>query len=91
MSEFHCSCPLYQICDVSNFRFIVRETSSQPPRSYHDIKHLLANSKLPPGALSLAQKAFALLAEAESAVHGVEVDQVHFHEVQNLSRFFLSE
>jgi len=36
---------------------------------------------LAPGTREMALRAFTLLAQGESSVHGVPVDQVHFHEV----------
>lgn len=57
-------------------------TREQPPRNYAAIQALLDRAiALPDGARTLAARAFAILAEAEAAVHGTRVDDVHFHEV----------
>ena len=48
---------------------------------YRDIRTLLATSDLAPGVRARALDIFARLAAAESAVHGVPVDDVSFHEV----------
>ena len=50
-------------------------------RSYAQVREVLASLDLTPRARSLAEKAFLLLAQAESKAHGVPVDEVHFHEV----------
>jgi len=52
-----------------------------PLRGLAEVSGVLRRAQLPPRALELALKAFQLLAEAEAAVHGVSVDEVHFHEV----------
>ncbi|CAI7879958.1 unnamed protein product, partial [Closterium sp. NIES-54] len=61
--------------------FSVDDGANQPYRDYAAIRHLLANSSLPRGARAIASRAFRLLAEAEACVHGMAVDDVHFHEV----------
>ena len=50
-------------------------------RPFRVIRDLLRRAALPPRARELALKAFTLLAEAESRVHGVAPDEVEFHEV----------
>jgi len=52
-----------------------------PHRPYRDIRELLERASLPERARARAQAAFRLLAEAEGAAHGVDPDDVHFHEV----------
>ena len=50
-------------------------------RHYADISRMIEKSSLPAGVAGKAQHIFLRLAEAEAKVHGVEIDQVHFHEV----------
>ncbi len=50
---------------------------------YADIRRLLQGSGLAPATRDRALAIFALLAEAESTVHGNPVDEVTFHEVGN--------
>jgi len=50
-------------------------------RTYSSIRALLAETKLPPDALELAQRIFRRLAEAEARVHRKEIDLVTFHEI----------
>jgi hypothetical protein len=57
-------------------------TDVQPSRDYAAIRAMLdAATGLPAGARTLAQSAFALLADAEAQIHGTSVQEVHFHEV----------
>jgi len=51
------------------------------PRTFRDIRALIAESGLGERVKRRATAIFRLLAEAEAAVHGVKPDDVHFHEV----------
>jgi uncharacterized protein (TIGR00299 family) protein len=53
----------------------------QHGRPWREILALLDGSALPAAVKDRALQLFTRLAEAEAAVHGVPVDQVHFHEV----------
>jgi uncharacterized protein (TIGR00299 family) protein len=61
----------------------VRVEESHHHRGWHRIRDLLlgAGPALGDGARARALAAFERLARAEAAVHGVGVDEVHFHEV----------
>ena len=50
-------------------------------RHYRDIIDIIAKSGLPESVKQMAIAAFDVVAEAEADVHGVPVDDVHFHEV----------
>jgi pyridinium-3,5-bisthiocarboxylic acid mononucleotide nickel chelatase len=50
-------------------------------RSYADVVSLLARSDLTDSVKGKVRRAFEVLARAESKVHGVPLEQVHFHEV----------
>lgn len=50
-------------------------------RTLHDIAEILGSSSLADTIREKSLGVFTRLAEAEAAVHGVEVDEVHFHEV----------
>lgn len=52
-----------------------------PSRRWSEIRAQLANSALAPPVITHAIGIFSLLADAESRVHGVSVDQIGFHEV----------
>jgi hypothetical protein len=64
-------------------RFFVRELDPHrnPHRSHREIKAYLQRAALAPAVRERALHIFALLAEAEAAVHGGEPDAVSFHEV----------
>ncbi|HEX7598058.1 MAG TPA: LarC family nickel insertion protein, partial [Polyangia bacterium] len=50
-------------------------------RPYSEIRQLIDDSGLSPAVKTCSQAIFRRLAEAEAQVHGVPVDEVHFHEV----------
>lgn len=50
-------------------------------RHLADIMEIINSSGLPEDVRSLSGRVFRRLAEAESRVHGVPVEEVHFHEV----------
>lgn len=56
------------------------------PHEHHhgsmgDISHILSHAKLPPQVRESVLAVYDLIAQAESAVHGVPMEQIHFHEV----------
>lgn len=61
---------LYMACDLSPVT-----------RNYKDIVSLLESADLHARVRERSLDAFRVLAEAEARVHGVPVDEVHFHEV----------
>ena len=66
---------------VSGARLRVRVKADQPSRDWAQIRALLVSSRLPDHARSMALAVFERLARAEAQIHGVPIDQVHFHEV----------
>jgi pyridinium-3,5-bisthiocarboxylic acid mononucleotide nickel chelatase len=51
-------------------------------RTWAQIRELITHASiLPEDACALALETFRLLAEAEGKIHGIPVDEVHFHEV----------
>jgi len=53
----------------------------QPHRGLHDLASIVLNADLSPSIQQRSIAALQLLAEAESQVHSVPVDRIHFHEV----------
>jgi uncharacterized protein (TIGR00299 family) protein len=64
----------------SRFTVILTE-QNQPTRRLSDITALLQASTLPARVRETAIAIFHRLAEAEAAVHGSDIEEVHFHEV----------
>ena len=65
-------------------RFVVAEDGGvpQPMRDYAEIKNMLATCVgMREGVRARALRCFAVLAEGEAEVHGMDVEEVHFHEV----------
>lgn len=59
----------------------VATTEAHHHRCLSKILEIIAGAGLPPRAAARASEVFQCLAEAEAHVHGVPVEQVHFHEV----------
>jgi len=66
---------------ITGTRALVSCSRPQPHRTWSAIDRMLAESPLDPGAVALARGIFRRLGEAEARVHGVPLEQVHFHEV----------
>jgi uncharacterized protein (TIGR00299 family) protein len=65
-------------------RFAIRAPSAgpvHPSGHWHEIRARLTAADLAPRVRARAIAIFSLLAEAEAAVHGIAVDEVHFHEL----------
>lgn len=52
-----------------------------PERRFSDIERIIASSELPESVKEQSINVFRLLAQVEAKVHGISVDEVHFHEV----------
>ncbi|MDT0213872.1 nickel pincer cofactor biosynthesis protein LarC [Rothia sp. ARF10] len=55
--------------------------ADQPHRQWSDIRERIVRAAIPEPVRDSAIRVFTALAEAEAAVHGNAVDEVHFHEV----------
>jgi len=62
-------------------RFQVIYPHQEAPRSWPQIRGLIGRSKLSSKVKATSIEIFSQLAQAEAKIHGVAVDQVHFHEV----------
>ncbi|WP_405591280.1 nickel pincer cofactor biosynthesis protein LarC [Streptomyces sp. NBC_01190] len=68
-------------CGMSATKAQVRTAPGPPHRTWHTIRAMLTEAALPEPVRDRARSVFAALAHAEAAVHGIAVDDVHFHEV----------
>lgn len=59
-------------------------TKSHAHHSLEDIKNIIHSTNADDSVKEKAVEVYTLLAEAESKVHGVEIDNIHFHEVGTL-------
>jgi pyridinium-3,5-bisthiocarboxylic acid mononucleotide nickel chelatase len=62
-------------------RVVVDVEAGQPQRDWRAIRTMIEGSGLTDRAKELALRIFGALAAAEASVHGVAVEDVHFHEV----------
>jgi pyridinium-3,5-bisthiocarboxylic acid mononucleotide nickel chelatase len=62
-------------------RVVVDVEGDQPQRDWRAIRAMIESSGLTDRAKGLALRIFGALAAAEASVHGVAVEDVHFHEV----------
>jgi uncharacterized protein (TIGR00299 family) protein len=71
--------------EVQGIRAVHVEVRGAPDQHVHrpwrHIRDQIARARLPPRAAELAQSGFALLAKAEARIHGVDPEDVEFHEV----------
>jgi uncharacterized protein (TIGR00299 family) protein len=65
----------------SRFEVLLTEEQEQPARSFTDIATLLATSTLSPWVRDTSTAIFRTLGEAEAQIHGVSLEEIHFHEV----------
>ena len=67
---------------LSGTRLLVRDVAqAHPARHVPDIRRLLQNSALSSRVQEASMAVFARLARVEARIHGVAVDEVHFHEI----------
>ncbi len=66
---------------IAGTTFRVRIKESHHHRTFKDIKGLINDSKLSPDVKNLSVSIFKEIAVAEGKVHGIPLQDVHFHEV----------
>ncbi|MFE0514364.1 nickel insertion protein, partial [Streptomyces sp. NPDC058964] len=68
-------------CGLSATKVHVDTDPGPPHRTWQEIRSMLSGAALPGPVRERAHSVFTRLARAEAAVHGIPVDDVHFHEV----------
>lgn len=68
-------------CNLSAVRATVEIGPEHSHRHLADLLKIISDSQLSPAVKERASRVFSLLAEAESEVHNVPVERIHFHEV----------
>jgi uncharacterized protein (TIGR00299 family) protein len=67
---------------INGTKVTVRQTRHEHThRHLSDIEKIINNSDLDGNTKILSKKIFMKVAEAEAAVHGIDIEKVHFHEV----------
>jgi len=59
----------------------VRDQGKLVIKNYGEMRKIIDGSSLPEGIKELGLKILQRLAQAEAVIHGVKVDEVHFHEI----------
>lgn len=77
--EPHTECPHHH--ETAHSHNQEQEHHHHEHRGLTEILEIIENSRISPRAKDIAGKIFTTLAKAEAKAHGVELSQVHFHEV----------
>jgi uncharacterized protein (TIGR00299 family) protein len=68
--------------DACNFDVILKEDHHHHiHRNINDILKIIDESKITKRSKSISKKIFNIIARAESKAHGIQIEEVHFHEV----------
>ncbi len=65
----------------THLEVVLDAQEEHPHRSYRDIEGLVGASALPVRAKATALEIFRRIGEVEAKIHGVTLDEIHFHEV----------
>jgi hypothetical protein len=69
------------VAGITTTHLDVRQTKDQPLRHFTDIKKIIENGDLPDDVKAGSIQTLTHLGLAEAKVHGVRLDDVHFHEI----------
>ncbi len=67
--------------DIRVVDLAFEEEEDQPERKFKDICELIEKSSILPGIKEMALDIFSIIAASEAKVHGIDPEDVHFHEV----------
>ncbi len=68
-------------CGISCLKVNIEDNTEPVARHLHQILAMIEKADLSAGAKDFAGRVFTLVGEAEAKVHGVSIEEVHFHEV----------
>ncbi len=66
---------------ISGIRFRVEADGDQDSRGLSEVNSMIEKSDIPEAICTTSKNMFKRLAEVESEIHGVSVEDIHFHEV----------
>lgn len=66
---------------IASTKFDVTSKEKKEHRNLNDINKMINNSSLSKNVKELSKKIFLRLAKAESKVHGIDINKIHFHEI----------
>lgn len=66
---------------ATQFRVVVKRNAEQPRRHLRQLLDIVAGGDLPESVKQASAETFRRIAQAEAEVHGVDIEQIHFHEV----------
>jgi len=81
LSGFYLEVDREQRHGIEGCRVQVRCEKQTTHRHWSEIDRILESSTLEPAPKDMARKMFLRLGKTEAKVHGIELEQVHFHEV----------
>ncbi len=81
LHDFHLDAARVQKNGIGAIKVDVRVRDDAPERHLADIKAVVEASGLPPRVKERAIRVFTRICEAEAAIHGARVEDVHLHEV----------
>lgn len=67
--------------NISASKFNVRVIEPETSRNFSDIRLLISSSDLHPSVKGNAISIFEMIAQAESRIHNINIESVHFHEI----------
>jgi uncharacterized protein (DUF111 family) len=79
--EFEIKAAKKSVHSIRATRFHVTCPKNEAQRSWKQIRELIKRSKLDAKIKATGMDVFSCLAQAEAKIHGIAVDDVHFHEV----------
>ena len=81
VSDYSLSCEKVVKNSIGGIKFNVTVLEKQPERHLHEIERIIRESALDSQVIDTSIKIFRKIGEAESKIHGVGIEELHFHEI----------